>query len=131
MKNCSDKFYDPPDLSSEPPSGLTNYTDCALKCLGVSSAFSPVPMTTASVSTFVGSTSTYLSDMPLPVCTLTLGSSRSGLTTVSGTVETGPSLTATAASPSKTSGAMRTGTRGLSGRWIVVGIGALTAWITG
>lgn len=113
--------------------------DCALKCPGVSSAFLPVTTTTTSVSTlsatyespFVGSTSTYPSDMPLPVCTLTSGSSTSGLTSGSGTVGTGPSLTGTAASPSKTSGAMRIGTRHLSGRWIVVGIGALTVWISG
>jgi hypothetical protein len=96
-------------------------------------------MATTSVSTlsatyenmFVGSTSTYPTDMPLPVCTLTSGSSTSGLTTGTGTVETGPSLTGTAASPTKTSGAMGTKRRDLSGGWIVVGIGALTVWISG
>jgi hypothetical protein len=138
VKNCSDQFYDPPNLSSEPSSGLTNYTDCALKCPGVSSAFLPVT-TTTSVSTlsptyqspFLGSTSTYPSDMPLPVCTITSGSSISGLNTGSGTVGTSPSLTGTAASPSKTSGAMRIDTRDLSGRWTVAGIGVLTVWISG
>jgi hypothetical protein len=104
----------------------------------VSSAVLPVT-TTTSVNTlpatyqspFLGSTSTYSSDMPLPVCSLTSGSSISSLTTGSGTVGTGPSLTGTAASPSKTSGAMRRGTRDLSGRWVVVGIGALTVLISG
>lgn len=82
-------------------------------------------------STSVGSTSIYPSDMPLPLCTLTSGSSTSGLTTLSGTVGTGLSLPGTAASPSKTSGAMRTGTKDLNERCILVGIGALIAWISG
>lgn len=107
VKNCSDQFYDPPNLSSGPPSGLTNYTDCALKCPDVSSAFLPVTTTMTSVttlsatyeSTSVGSTSIYPSDMPLPLCTPTSSSSTSGLTTLSGTVGTGPSLPGTAASP--------------------------------
>ena len=139
VKNCSDQFYDPFNLSSGSPSGLTNYTDCASKCPGVGSAFLPVTTTTTSVSTlsatyestFVGTTSTYPSHMPLPVCTLTSSSSTSGLTILSGTVRTGPSLTGTAASPTKTSGTMRTGMRDLSGGWIVVGIGALTLWMSG
>jgi hypothetical protein len=121
VKDCSDDVYNPFNVTWAPATGPTSYTDCALKCPGVSFDFLTAAASSStkgpSLVTYGQSTSTWLykSDMPLPVCTLT-PSSKTGVVSNMATETVGgaTSSTESVASPTKTSDTVRIGGRDLS-----------------
>jgi hypothetical protein len=125
-------------VSWAPLTGPTAYTDCALKCPGVSFDFLTAAASSSTTGpsvityTYGQSTSTWLykSDMPLPACTLS-SSSTTGVVlsteTGAGSVGSVASSTGSVASPTKTSDGMRMGGRDTSWCWKPFALGIMWA----